>query len=397
MPLTFPHPLHPHSQALPQRLRRHAHPLRRALPVALALLAATACRSTSGPVLIGLAGPFTDPVGAPMKRAAELAVEEINAQGGVAGRPMQLVERNDFANSDSAVFVATDLYNAGVAAVIGHLYSGQTLAAAPVYNGGEDPVAAISPSSSSPDVSGAGRYTFRLCPSDLAHGAALARWIRNRLALERGAVLYLNDDYGRGVRETFVEEFARLGGELLSIDPYLGDTPDVGVYLDRLAKSGRAQFIVVAGNRGDAEEILRQARSRKLTVPVLGADGLEGIEEAGALAEGVYVSQAYLPSIDRPANRRFVDAYRRKYPDAGLPNQPAAATYDAIYLLRDVIAHAGTRRDAIRDALSAVGKGAPAFEGVTGRVVFDSLGDVPASEVHIGVVHDGVIRLAEGG
>lgn len=357
----------------------------------------TACRSTSGPVLIGLAGPFTDPVGAPMKRAAELAVEEINAQGGVAGRPLQLVERNDFANSDSAVFVATDLYNAGVAAVVGHLYSGQTLAAAPVYNGGEEPVAAISPSSSSPDVSGAGRYTFRLCPSDLAHGAALARWIRNRLGLERGVVLYLNDDYGRGVRETFVEEFTRLGGELLSIDPYLGDTPDVGVYLDRLAKSGRAQFIVVAGNRGDAEEILRQARGRKLTMPVLGADGLEGIEEAGALAEGVYVSQAYLPSIARPGNRRFVDAYRRKYSDAGLPNQPAAATYDAIYLLRAVIARAGTRRDAIRDALAEVGKGAPAFEGVTGRVVFDSLGDVPASEVHIGVVHDGVIRLAEGG
>ena len=60
-------------------------------------------------------------------------------------------------------------------------------------------------------MSGAGLYTFRLCPSDLAHGAALARWIRNRLGLERGAVLYLNDDYGRGVRETFVEEFTRLG------------------------------------------------------------------------------------------------------------------------------------------------------------------------------------------
>jgi branched-chain amino acid transport system substrate-binding protein len=332
-----------------------------------------------------------------MKRAAELAVEEINARGGVAGRPIQLVERNDFANSDSAVFVATDLYNAGVAAVVGHLYSGQTLAAAPVYNGGEDPVVAISPSSSSPDVSGAGHFTFRLCPSDLAHGAALARWIRNRLGLERGAVLYLNDDYGRGVRETFVEEFTRLGGELLSIDPYLGDAPDVGLYLDRLAKSGRAQFLVVAGNRSEAEEILRQARSRKLTMPVLGADGLEGIEEAGTLAEGVYVSQAYLPSIDRPANHRFVEAYRRKYPDAGLPNQPAAATYDAIYLLRDVVARAGTRRAAIRDALANVGTGAPAFEGVTGRVVFDSLGDVPASEVHIGVVHNGAIGLAEGG
>jgi branched-chain amino acid transport system substrate-binding protein len=332
-----------------------------------------------------------------MKRAAELAAEEINAQGGVAGRPIQLVERNDFGNPDSAVFVATDLYNAGVAAVVGHLYSGQTLAAAPVYNGGEDPVVAISPSSSSPDVTGAGLYTFRLCPSDLAHGAALARWIRNRLGLERGAVLYLNDDYGRGVRETFVAEFTRLRGELLSIDPYLGDTPDVSLYLDRLAKNARAQFIVVAGNRSEAEEVLRQARTRKVSAPVLGADGLEGIEQAGALAEGVYVSEAYLPSINRPANRRFVEAYRRKYPAAGLPNQPAAATYDAIYLLRDVIARGGTRRDAIRRALTEVGNEAPAFEGVTGTVAFDSLGDVRAGEVHIGVVHEGEIRLAEGG
>jgi branched-chain amino acid transport system substrate-binding protein len=389
--------LRPHHQALLQRLRRHAHVLQRALAVAVPLLAATACRSTSGPVFIGLAGPFADPVGAPMKLAAELAVEEINAQGGVGGHPIQLIERNDFANADSAVFVATDLYNAGVAAVVGHLFSGQTLAAAPVYNGGESPVVAISPASSSPDVSGVGDYTFRLCPSDLAHGAALARWIRNRLGLERGVVLYLNDAYGRGVRQTFVTEFTRLRGELLAVDPYLGDTPDVALYLDRLAKSGRAQFIVVAGNRGEAEEILRQARSRKVTVPILGADGLEGIEEAGALAEGVYISQAYLPSIDRPANHRFVEAYHRKYPAAGAPNQPAAATYDAIYLLRNVIARAGTGRQAIREAVAAVGTTAPAFEGVTGRVVFDSLGDVPASEVHIGVVHGGAIRLAEGG
>jgi branched-chain amino acid transport system substrate-binding protein len=380
-----------------QFLLRRARRIRRAFVVVLPFLAATACRSSSEPVLIGLAGPFTDPVGAPMKLAAELAVEQINASGGVGGRPLQLIERNDFANSDSAVFVATDLYNAGVAAVVGHLFSGQTLAAAPVYNGGDDPVVAISPASSSPDVSGAGPYTFRVCPSDLAHGAALARWVRNRLGFERGAVLYLNDDYGRGVRQTFVAEFTRLHGELLAIDPYLGDKPDVSLYLDRLGKPGRVQFILVAGNRGEAEEIIREARSRRLTVPVLGADGLEGIEEAGAMAEGVYVSQAYLPSIERPANRKFVEAYRNKYPAAGFPNQPAAATYDAIYLLREVIARSGTRRVAVRRGVAAIGATAPAFEGVTGSIVFDSLGDVPGSEVHIGVVHGGEIRLAEGG
>ena len=354
----------------------------------------SACSVSSGPVRIGLAGSLSDPVGVPMKHAAELAVEEINAAGGIAGRPLELIERDDFADPDSAVFVATDLYEAGVSAVIGHLFSGTTLAAAPVYNGGSDPVVAISPSSSSPEVSTAGDYTFRICPSDLAHGAALARWVHDTLGLRRGAVLYLNDQYGRGVRQTFVKDFTRRGGMLQSIDPYLGDIPHVGPYLDRLAKAGGTDFLVVAGNRTEAEEILRQARKRGLTMPVLGGDGLEGIEEAGALAEGVYLSSAYLPTLATLANKAFLKAYRKKFPTAGLPNQPAAATYDAVYLLRDVIARAGTKREAVRRELARVGSGARAFRGVTGVVAFDARGDVPNQTVYMGVVHNGAVRLA---
>jgi branched-chain amino acid transport system substrate-binding protein len=339
---------------------------------------------------------LSDPVGVPMKRAAELAVDEINAAGGINGRPIQLIQRDDYADPDSAVFVATDLYDAGVSAVIGHLFSGTTLAAAPVYNGGPEPVAAISPSSSSPDVSTAGDYTFRICPSDLAHGAALARWAHDTLGLERGAVLYLNDQYGRGVRQTFVRDFSRRGGTLVAIDPYLGETPEVGPYLDRLAKVGRVDFLMVAGNRGEAEEILRQARGRGLNMPVLGGDGLEGIEEAGAIADGVYLSSAYLPTIATPANKAFLQAYRKKFPGAGLPNQPAAATYDAVYLLRNVIAKAGPKREDVRRALAKVGSGSPAFRGVTGTVAFDMRGDVPNQAVYIGVVRDGRVGLAGG-
>jgi branched-chain amino acid transport system substrate-binding protein len=355
-----------------------------------------ACNFSREPIRIGLAGSLSDPVGVPMKRAAELAVTEINAAGGIHGRPIELIERDDYADPDSAVFVATDLYEAGVSAVIGHLFSSTTLAAAPVYNGGSDPVAAISPSSSSPDVSTAGEYTFRLCPSDLAHGAALARWVHDTLRLERGAVLYLNDQYGRGVRQAFVRDFSRRGGALVSIDPYLSDTPEVGAYLDRLARIGRVEFLIVAGNRGEAEEILRQARTRGLNMPVLGGDGLEGIEEAGAIADGVFLSSAYLPTIATPANKAFLQAYRKKFPSAGPPNQPAAATYDAVYLLRDVIARAGPDRQAVRTALAGVGSKVPAFKGVTGTVAFDMRGDVPNQTVHIGVVSDGAVRLAGG-
>jgi len=361
-----------------------------------ALLLVWGCSVSPEPIRLGLAGSLSDPVGIPMKLAAELAVEEINRQGGVDGRLLELVQRDDYGDPDSAVFVATDLYEAGVSAVIGHIFSGMTLAAAPVYNGGPDPVAAISPSSSSPDISTAGDYTFRICPSDLAHGVALAKWVHDTLKLTRGAVLYLNDQYGRGVRQTFVRDFVRRGGVLQSIDPYLGDIPQIGPFLDRLVKLGGTDFLVVAGNRGEAEEILRQARRRGLMMPILGGDGLEGIEAAGALAEGVHLSSAYLPTLATAANKTFLRAYRKKFPAAGLPNQPAAATYDAVYLLREVIGRAGPKRSAVRRELARVGGGAPAFRGVTGTVAFDAKGDVPNQSVYIGVVHGGAVRLAGG-
>lgn len=365
------------------------------LAPALATIVAGCGASSGGTVHIGLAGAFDDPIGRPMQLAAELAVSEINASGGIGGQKVVLLEKNDYADPDSAVVVANALYSSDVSAVIGHLFSGTTLAAAPVYNSGSNPVVAVSPSSSSPEVSGAGPYTFRVCPSDDAHGAALARWVRDRLGLVRGTVLYLNNEYGRGVRQRFVDEFTRRGGEVLAESPYLGDKPDVSAYLDRIVKDGRSQFLVIAGNRPEAEEILQQAHRRGINVPVLGGDGLEGIEAAGSLAEGVYTSMAYIALLDTPANRKFVAAYRARYPDAPAPNQPAAATYDAVYLLRDVIAKSGTSRRSVRDGVMQVNPANP-FQGVTGAIAFDSLGDVPNRQVYIGVVHGGAVQLAEG-
>jgi branched-chain amino acid transport system substrate-binding protein len=376
--------------ALSDRIRLFAP---RAATLLAALLAA-GCHRQDDVVRIGVAGSFSDPIGLPMRQAAELAAEEINAQGGINGKRLELVIRDDYSDPDSAVFVAGDLYHSKVSAVVGHLFSGMTLAAAPVYNGGDDPVVAVSPSSSSPEVTGAGDYTFRICPSDLAHGTELAHWVRDRLHFSRGAVLYLNDEYGRGIRQTFVTEFTRLGGELESVDPYLGEQPEVGPYLDRLAHGRAPEFLLVAGNRSEGEEILRQAHKRKLMMPMLGGDGLEGIQDAGALAEGVYLSSPYFPSIPSAANRRFVEAFRRKY--KAMPNQPAAGTYDALYLLKDVIARAGTARADVRRALAGVGSVTPPFEGVTGTVAFDANGDVPNQNVYIGVVQHGEVTVVNG-
>jgi branched-chain amino acid transport system substrate-binding protein len=358
------------------------------------LLAAAACTSGHAPIRIGLAGPLTDSVGAPMKRAADLAVQEINDAGGINGRPIELVSRNDYGSADSAVTVATELAESGVVAVIGHVYSGTTLSAAPVYNAAK--VVEISPSSSSPLITDAGPYTFRVCPSDLQQGAALARFAAEQLGLHRGAILYINDEYGRGLRQTFASEFSRLGGVIDQVEPYLGDRPDVAPYLELLARRGTSQFVFIGGNLSEAEEALRLARARGIKVPFLGGDGLEGLEAAGALAEGSYISNGYLPSLDTPKNRAFLRAYQRRYPGAAPPSHAAVATYDIMYLLRRVIGSAGVSRERVRDAVAAIGRTTPPFEGVTGEIAFDENGDAVHPRIVIGRIEAGQVRAVEG-
>src|SRR6266566_1147152 len=142
-------------------------------------LALAACSGSGGPVVLGLAGPFGQPRGASMLKAAQLAVNQINAKGGLHGRPLELRVADDSGSEDVAVRIAAQLYaDPAVVAVIGHLSSGTTLAAARVYGAGATPVVMISPSASSPDLSGISPYVFRVCPSDLQHAPHLCRGVR---------------------------------------------------------------------------------------------------------------------------------------------------------------------------------------------------------------------------
>ena len=359
------------------------------------VLALGAC-SAGDPIRIGVAGNFGDPLSAPMLHASRLAAEEINAAGGIGGRPVELVEYDDYGDTDSAVVVASALAASNVVAVIGHGFSGPTLAAASVYNQAERPVLAITPSASSPEVALAGPWTFRLCPSDLAHGAALARWVRTRLNLARGAVLFSNDDYGRGIREVFERDYTGLQGQVTESDPYLGSSPVVEPYLDRIARDGRAEFVLVAGYLEEGTAILRGLRARGLALPVVGGDGLEQIERLGPVANGTFVTSSYLPEIPAPGNRRFLEAWGARYPDLPPPNGSGIYSYTAMHLLKAVIERVGTSRQAVRDALAEVGRGQPPFEGPLGPVAFDENGDLLDPRVYVGQVQDGRMILAEG-
>ena len=344
------------------------------------------------PVVVGLAGPFSQPRGVSMQRAAELAVKEINARGGLRGRPLALRIVDDSGRADVAIRVAKTLVDdPDVVAVIGHLTSGTSLAAGRVYGGGRRPVVMISPSASSPDLSGVNPYVFRICPTDLSHGAQLARYARQTLGARRAGIIYIDDEYGRGLRLSFAAEFRRLGGTIVEEDPSLPTTPSLEPYLARMRQAGGPDVLMLATERGGAELALLDQARIGVRWPTIGGDALTGIETAGPIAEGVRVSSAYL--ADRPGERNavFVAAYARAY-EGQRPDHRGAGAYDIIQMLATrVFTAAGTDRRAVRDYLARVGAGVPPYEGVTGTIAFDARGDVPAKPVVVGVVRGGRI------
>ncbi|MGB7212475.1 MAG: ABC transporter substrate-binding protein [Gemmatimonadales bacterium] len=369
------------------------------LTLPLLLLAALGCgakRSTQ-PIMIGLQSTFGDPLGLPLRYGAQLAAHEINAQGGIHGRPIEFIEADDYGNSDSAVAAANRLVQSDVVAVVGGAFSGPTLAAAPVYNDPAHPIVEISPSASSPEVTFAGDWTFRVCAGDLAHAARLASFVKQQLNFTRGAVLYMDNQYGRGFREVFTSEFKNLGGQVLLAGPYLADRPgDTGPYFDLIKKNGQVQFLLAASYETDGAELLKQLHKHGLNIPLLGGDGLEGLQREGAIAEGSYQTAAYLPALATPENQAFVQRYHQAFPAIPAPNQTAAATYDIVNLLAKVIGEAGTDRKAIRNGLAQIGDKRPAYVGVTGPIQFDTNGDVPTKKILIAMIKNGSVHLVEG-
>ena len=370
--------------------------------LALALSAALAAcgGSGGGKIYVGVAGPLTAANGLSMKRAAEMAAAEINAAGGIDGDSLVLVFKDDGADPQKAIQVAAELKaDPRIVAVIGHVGSSASLRAATIYNASDSagsPVLQISPASSAPALTHAGDWTFRVTPTDLEFSPALARHAR-ALGRTKAAVVYANDDYGQGVRESFERSFRTGGGSVVSADPYLPPVVERGTELDPylMRALGRgADALVIGGQADTGIKIIQAARRLGFTGPILGSDGLTGIKDLGPSAEGVFVSSAFLP--DRPTDlaRRFVTAYQKAY--GGLPDHRGAMTYDVVMMLRDALRETGPDRQALRDHVARIGRqGGPApHEGVSGTIRFDENGDVEGKPVTVGVVRRGQLVTA---
>jgi branched-chain amino acid transport system substrate-binding protein len=362
---------------------------------ALALVMLAGCRGGAnggGEIVIGLAVPLNRPGGIAVRRAAELAVQEINDAGGIDGRKLMLEIKDDGGNPEQAITVAQELRDdPRVVAVVGHVNSSTTLKASSVYNDPRGGVAAVSPTASSPELTQAGPWTFRVSPSDLAYGPALAEFGRAR-GYRRAAILYANDEYGRGVSRSFASAFVRQGGQVVGTDPYdaetVAGTGSPEPYLRRALGRGM-DALFIAGTADDAQAILPVVRRLGYTGPVLGADGLLGVEAAEGIAEGTYIGAAFFADARQEAAARFVAAFQEKYQLGA--NADAALGYDAVQVIAAALRQAGPNRARVREYLEGIGTRNPPVEGVTGTIRFDSAGDVPDKMVAVGVVRGGTV------
>ena len=318
-------------------------------------------------------------------RGARLAVDDLNAAGGLLGRPVELVvEDNRSLPGESATAVKKLLSRDHVVALVGECASSRTLEAAPVAQAAGIPL--VTPASTNPKVTAVGDCIFRVCFADPFQGAVLATYAWKNLGLRRAALLIDSTaPYSVGLAEVFAKTFAGLGGEIVASQKYSGGDKDFRAQLTAI-RSRRADSIFLPGYYIEAGLAAQQAHELGLHATLLGGDGFEApqlLEIGGAALEGTVYSTHYSPESQAPASRRFVAAYRARH--GSVPVGLAALTYDSICLVADAARRAGTtERAALRTALAATRD----FSGVTGRTALDEHRDA-IKDAAIIAVRDG--------
>jgi branched-chain amino acid transport system substrate-binding protein len=303
-------------------------------------------------------------------KGTALAVEEVNASGGVLGRQIELItDDNQSKQGESATIVKKLISREKVVAVLGEVASMRSMEAAPICQAYKVPM--VSPSSTYPKVTEIGNYIFRVCFTDRFQGNVLAKIAKDTLKIRRVALLTsVSSAYSVGLAQSFKERFVADGGQIAIEQKFTEGSKDFDAQLTAIKAAG-VEGIFVPGYYTEAALICRQARELGITVPLFGGDGWEApelIAIGGAAVEGCYYTTHYSPQVDSPVVRKFVARFQERY-QGETPDAMAALGYDSALVMADAIRRAGrTDGPALRAALAATKD----FEGVTGTTTMDS-------------------------
>jgi len=352
---------------------------------------------THGPVTIAAPWPWGSRTTLLYGRGLQMAVDEINAAGGVLGRPLTMLREDDHESVDRGRLVAQRFaQNLDVVAVIGHMQSYVSLPAAAIYD--LSGLVHLAPTATDPRLTEQGyRRLFRMTFTDREIGAQMAEFAAAR-DYDRIAIYYIRNAYGRGLANAFEERALEQNiviADRQSYDPnsVAGERALTGILAAWRDLDLRAIF--VAGEPRQAAAMIRAARASDIAVPVLGGDALgtsSFVSLGGRAVDGTVIAAAFHPADEREEVQRFSAAFRQRYGD--LPDASAALGYDAVRLLAHGITRAGSvDPDAVAEALRTTA----GWRGVTGPVAFTDGGDLVERVIGKVVVRDGQLAwLGDG-
>lgn len=351
--------------------------------------------SSDDPIKIAVAGSMTGDYtvyGETSYRGAEMAAEEINANGGVLGRQIELVKMDDKASPQEAASVAQKIVSdEDIVAVIGNIFSSTTLAAGPIYE--KEGIPAIAITASNPAVPDIGKYIFRINMDDSVAGADQARYTVETMGAKRIAIIMDQTDYTQGLYDSYVPMAESLGAEIVSVQKFVGQQDrDFSVQLTSI-KEANPDVIFVDAYHTEAALIAQQAKSLGIEAPLTLPDGSatpDYIRLAGDAAEGSIMFAYFDRAIQDPKIQELVQKYEEKYNEEIFTVVPFS--YDAMYVYAEAIKMAdSTDPSDIRDALDEIEN----FQGVTGPITFDERGDRPNGWTVITKVVNGKYEVQE--
>jgi branched-chain amino acid transport system substrate-binding protein len=362
------------------------------LALGMLLVIGPAGTAAADTIKIGIAAPFTGGAAAygdNIFDGVSLKLKEINDAGGINGKMVELVKGDDLCEPKDAGIVGSKFAtDKSIVAVIGHVCSSATLAGLPSYVRAKLP--SISATSTKAGIGaevGKGWF-FRNCYTDDYQGAFLASYVSKVLGLKKIGVFYENNDYGIGLKNTFIKEAQKVGIEIIGEEGYVKGANDFAPQLTKL-KTGKPDGIFICGYYQEGGLIAGQARKMGLDITLFGADGLDNedyIKIGGKSADGTYCTVPFLAAVAGDEAKGVVDAFKAK---TGRDiDWMAANAYDCLGILAEVIAKVGPDRQKIRDGLAAYNSPENAYKGLTGSTYFDENGDC-AKPAAVKMVKDG--------
>lgn len=343
--------------------------------VALAIvLLVTQTKKEPGEIKIGAILPLTGEAalyGESIKKGIDLGVMQINELGGIQDKKISIIYEDSKALPADGVSALRKLIDVQkVSVIIGDAVSSVTLAIAPIAE--KDKVVILSPLSSSPAITNAGDFIFRNVPSDLFQGKVAAYFSIKDQSWHSLAILYINNDYGVGLRDTFSSVVETLGGKIVASEAYEQGSTDFRTQLSKI-KQANPEVVFVIGYR-EAAQILVQAKEIRLKARILGTGLFEDPEiikvAKNAAEEVFYTIPQYTSDSLNPIIREFVKAFKER--NGSEPDIISAYGYDAIRIMAFAMSKSKLTSETIKDQLYNIKD----FEGVTGKISFDENGDI---------------------